>query len=488
MKPEDVYDGVTNIRDDLIEKAKKPKKGRFWPAAVAAVLVIALASGGLAALKGRGASPDVSDRSDSGGSEDARITTLAQAVYPDRPVYPSMDEDGMNVDEEEYLAWWEDARSRWLTQEETDAVSAWTGTLVPTLLTGAGDDNAVCSPVSVYLALGMLAEVTEGETRGQVLDALGAEDADSLRETAKRVWNAVYNADGSYTMELASSVWLRDDTSYETAPLQSLAENYYASVYSGRMGSGEYNAALQKWLNDNTGGLLEEAVSGVEPDETTALVLATTVLFKDKWASRFNPDKTDTGVFHAPGGDVEREFMHKTLESSYYWGERFAAVSLGFESAGEMRFLLPDEGVSAEEILSDPAAVGWLTDTDGQDTVDSKFLEVNLSIPKFDVTQDGGIGEKVKSLGVTDAFDPEKADFSPIMGGDGFGVWLSDVLHGARVMIDEEGCVGAAYTVMPANGAAAPPDETVDMVFDRPFIFTVLSDGLPVFAGVVNEP
>ena len=44
MKPEDMYDGVTNIRDDLIENAKKPKKRKLWPAAVAAALAVAVAS------------------------------------------------------------------------------------------------------------------------------------------------------------------------------------------------------------------------------------------------------------------------------------------------------------------------------------------------------------------------------------------------------------------------------------------------------------
>ena len=142
--------------------------------------------------------------------------------------------------------------------------------------------------------------------------------------------------------------------------------------------------------------------------------------------------------------------------------------------------------------LADPAAVALLAGTVNPDGAESEYLRVNLTLPKFDVTQDGDIGERVRALGITEAFDQWRADFSPIMG-DGLSpennVYLSKVLHGARVTVDEKGCVGAAYTVMVANaGAMPPPDQEVDMVLDRPFLFSVLSEGVPVFAGIVNDP
>ena len=61
--------------------------------------------------------------------------------------------------------------------------------------------------------------------------------------------------------------------------------------------------------------------------------------------------------------------------------------------------------------------------------------------------------------------------------------------HAARVAIDEEGVTAAAYTVMPAPGAAMPPDEEVDFVLDKPFLFAITSEtGLPLFMGVVQNP
>ncbi len=487
MKPEDVYDGVTNIRDDLIDNARKPKKRKILYSALAAVVAVAVIAGGAAALWQRSDSTGDSRAGTSTGHGDLAVTTLVRAVYPDRPPYPETDEYGEAVSEKEFDAWWEDSRARSLSREERAALAGWKPDLLQALLRGSGDGNAVCSPVGVYLALGMLTEVTDGESRQQILDALGADSGETLRERANRIWNAVYNDDGTYTLDLAASVWLRNGFDYEAGPLKRLAESWYASGFSGEMGSPEYNGTLRGWLNDHTGGLLEDAVEGVGLDTDTAMALATTVFFKDRWKIQFSSDKTDTGVFHAPSGDAEREFMHCTEFGSYFWSDKFAGIALGFKSGGGMYLLLPDEGVTLEEILEDPAAAAFLTEMDETEGVESKSMKINVSLPKFDVTQDGEIGERIRELGVTDVFDRERADFSPLTGGGG-DVWLSRVLHGARVTVDEEGCVGAAYTVMATTGAAQPPDDTVDIVFDRPFLFSVVNEGVPIFAGVVNEP
>ena len=91
-------------------------------------------------------------------------------------------------------------------------------------------------------------------------------------------------------------------------------------------------------------------------------------------------------------------------------------------------------------------------------------------------------------MGITDVFDPDKSDFTPLTEQED-GIFVSQASHAARVMVDEEGCIAAAYTVMAAAGAAMPPEEEMDFVLDRPFIFVITSDsGMPLFAGIVNQP
>jgi len=70
-----------------------------------------------------------------------------------------------------------------------------------------------------------------------------------------------------------------------------------------------------------------------------------------------------------------------------------------------------------------------------------------------------------------------------------YGIWVSQAKHAARVTVDEDGCVAVAYTVIGASGGSAPPEERVNFVLDRPFLFAITGpDNLPLFTGVVNHP
>ncbi len=223
-------------------------------------------------------------------------------------------------------------------------------------------------------------------------------------------------------------------------------------------------------------------------DSQTVLSLATTVYFKARWYDEFSKEATSPQTFHAPGGDVETDFMHSWGDQSYFWGEKFSAVAERFVQGGAMWFLLPNEGVSPEELLTDGEAMDFLFSTDNREN--NVLLRVNKSIPKFDVVSQLDLNEGLNALGVTDVFDPEKSDFTPMTTDVDDPVVLSEVSHAARVVIDEEGCTAAAFTLMQlfALGVTEDVDE-VDFVLDRPFLFCITNDsGLPLFMGIVNNP
>ena len=87
-------------------------------------------------------------------------------------------------------------------------------------LSGAGEENRVYSPLNVYMALAMLAEVTGGESRAQVLNLLGSDSLESFRSQASDLWNDHYCDDGATTSILASSLWL--DEGFPTIRIPSI--------------------------------------------------------------------------------------------------------------------------------------------------------------------------------------------------------------------------------------------------------------------------
>ena len=434
-------------------------------------------------------------QTDAGQAQGASAYQLAAAVYPKMAPYPDemayVDEKTGEFDSEGFSAVyeaWSTARRAQLGQPEgyADGLTPFFAESIRQFVAGAGAENRVYSPLNVYMALGMLAELTDGNSRAQILDLLGADSIEALRAQAKAVWNANYCDDGATASVLASSLWLNQDVRFRQPALDALADTYYASSFRGEMGSADFNSALQSWLNEQTGGLLEEQAGGVALDADTVLALATTIYFRAKWSNEFSENRTDKQTFHGKTGDISCDFMHQSGSRTYFWGEKFSAVAQPMENASSMWFLLPDEGVSVDELLADGQAMEFLLAD--EEWTDSKFLTVNLAVPKFDVASDVSLTEGLRALGVTDVFDGAVSDFSPLTA-DVDGIYVSQAEHAARVTIDEKGCTAAAYTVMAMAGSAMPPAEEIDFTLDRPFVFAITSrDGLPLFVGVVNQP
>ncbi|MBR5474700.1 MAG: hypothetical protein IKU83_04745, partial [Lachnospiraceae bacterium] len=287
---------------------------------------------------------------------------MAQAEYPKMAPYPDeqsffndktgeWDERGFD---KAYDAWQKDkkAQQNWAADGYQDGLKEFCEKTMPLFLKSEGE-NRVYSPLNLYLALAMLAEVTDGESRQQVLDLLCVENIETLREKVAALWNVNYCKDGAVTSVLANSLWLDDEIGYNEKTLERLAETYYASAFSGEMGSEEYDQALRDWINAQTGDLLKEQAEGLSMDPRCVLALASTIYFQAKWSNEFY-NEAEPGIFHGAGGDTDCEYLKESQAQNYYWSEQFAAVAKGLEGSGNMWLFLPDEGVTPEDLLADP--------------------------------------------------------------------------------------------------------------------------------------
>lgn len=463
MKADDIFDGVTDVRDDLIDGAGEAPKQRSrwtkrrWLGVVAAVLAVAIL-GGVLLRPGSGLT----------------AYAIAQAEYPSSTGRVALDENP--------------GRDRFLAASTAR------------FLTGTGTDNRIYSPLNAYLALSMLAEITGGDSRGQILDLLGEESVEALRDQAGDLWRANYRS-GVTTSLLANSLWLRDGMTYSEKTLGILAKDYYASSFSGKMGSGGYNRALRDWINQQTHNLLKEQAGGLELNPDTVMALVSTLYFKGEWQDPFEGAFTQPYAFHAPGREVEADFMHQSFRDSFYWGDNFTAMALRYKLEGKLWLILPDEGVTVDELLDSGEAMDFLfaPKADRYDSRGSlvkegwtgqKETEIHLSLPRFDVSSDLSLMEGLKELGVTDVFDWTVSNFEPLGASTDKPLYVYKVQHAARVTVGEKGTEAAAYTEIDIGPGAEPPlGDEVYFTLDRPFLFAVtLDSGLPLFVGVVNNP
>ena len=496
---EKLHEALNEISDKHLEESVRPRRRYgFWLSAVAAVLALVIA---LSVLPGRPTAPTDSQAevpADTNVSTTNPTFTTVSPYYSKlvaAPQYPSLvpypDENNFTGGSwEEYDALFKEWReNHWAQYDQPDGYAdSLTSFFADSIRLILSDPrNTVYSPLNVYMALAMLAESTDGNSRQQILDLLGAESIEALRTQADHVWNAHYAADGRSDLLLANALWL--DSAYTRQPQAAsrLAELYYTSVFQGDLGTEEMNEALRQWLNENTGGMLYDQVQNVTMDPQTVFALSSTVFFSADWEAKFSKSKTEDGIFHAPGGDRTVSFMKMSsfCELTYYWGSNFGAVLMDLTGGHHMWLILPDEGVTLEQVLAGDEYL-QLTLDPGNWKNKAAGATVHLRLPKFDVSSDRDLIQNMQSLGITDVFNPSVADFSPLVTAPNLAV--SAFRHAARVAIDEDGVVGAAYTVIFTSGCM-PPDGEVHFTLDRPFLFVVTSqDHLPIFTGTVIEP
>lgn len=405
--------------------------------------------------------------------------------YPEMPQYPNYDDSmDYHVYDEAMSLWYDDYFQRYNQPEGyADSLEPFFRRSMEQFL--SGEDNQVCSPVNIYLALAMLAETCGSNTRQQILELLGHTSIDSLRVQAKQVWNAHYCNDGLTTSVLGNSVWLDSEYTFNEEVVSALVDHYYASVFNGDLGTGEMDEQLIAWLDSQTGGLLTEHTQSIQLDPLTAFVLASTAYFSADWSDSFSESQNTREVFHCKDADLTTDFMNQSMmNQSYYWAEDFSAMQLGLSGNHSMWLILPDEGTDPQDLLVQGDYFTLVNDPANWEN--RKTMTVNLSLPKFDVDSEQDLIPGLKAMGITDVFDSQAADFSPMTGD---AVALSGVSHAARVVIDEDGIIAAAYTMMAACGSAMPVEDEIDFRLDRPFLFVVTGkDHLPLFAGVVEHP
>lgn len=475
MKRKHVLTILEKIDDRYITEAEKAprrmKKRAYWLGAVAAVLVIAI---GVSSLF------------------NAPVVTANAVALPGEARIMKHPDFDKYKDRESYMAdveIWEAQLNNRRTLRENASISLasfFTEGSAEFLLS-EDNENAVWSPVNAYIGLSMLAEITDGDSRKEILDLFGAENIEALRTQVSAVWESVYEDDRNEISTLANSLWLEEGLNYNQDTMDNLAYHYYASVYQTDLGNKSSDKAIGQWLNANTGGLLKDSTDKINLSSDTVLALYSTLYLQAKWSDEFNSKNNTNDIFHGVNGDANVTYMNKKLSQMYYyWQDDYSAVSLTLKNGSTMWFILPDEGKTTADILNGGAYGEMISLGDGEyGWQNKKYMKVNLSVPKFDVSSTVNLKDGLGKMGVTKVFDMKSSDFTAITSDT--PVCVSAVNQSARVEIDEKGVKAATYIEIPACGSVMPPEEIIDFVLDSPFVFVISKGELPLFTGVVNN-
>ena len=364
------------------------------------------------------------------------------------------------------------------TSAVQDTAAALTGFGAKLLQNEMQEENPLVSPLSVASALSMTANGAVGETKTQMEQTLGA-DTGSLNAYFSVLQASLGN---DKQLKAANSIWMKDtDTLHvEDAFLQQNADVFDAGIYSAPFDDST-KTAINDWVSKQTDKMIPEILDEI-PDGAV-MYLVSALAFDAKWERPFKAYEVWEGTFTARGGQEQTgDFLHGAV--GQYLSDEHTEGFLKPYADGKYAFaaLLPDETTSIENY------VNQLTGERLHAILASPIDEsVEIALPKFKAEFSDELSENLKALGMTDAFDGEKADFTALGTSDEGNIYISRVLHKTFLQVDEEGTKAAAATAVDATteSAALYPHS---VLLNRPFVYMIvdLETGLPIFLGALT--
>jgi len=356
--------------------------------------------------------------------------------------------------------------------------------------------NLFFSPYSISTVLALVGGGANSTTEKQMRETL---HLDLSREKLSYAFAAldtklkIVQAKNMRTITLATanSLWPQQDFHFLPSYIALARESYDATItpvdYVG--GSESARKQINDWVEARTSGKITNLIQPGALDEWSRLVVVNAIYFKGAWANEFNPQFTQPMPFHVSSEKTVTTAMMQLLQSS---------VKFGYAEFPDLKVLeLPYAGDDVSMLVLLPNQVDGIKDLEGKLTPQNLtlwtknlyFAEVNVTMPKFKATSQFNLGDELKALGMTDAFDKSNADFSRMDGTN--DLYVSAVIHKAFVDVNEEGTKAAASTaVVMEDGASAMEPRTGEFHADHPFLFLIRDNGTGsiLFLGRVSDP
>ena len=346
--------------------------------------------------------------------------------------------------------------------------------------------NYALSPLSIKLALGLLLNGAEGETKNEILSALNISNVNEINNLSKEISEKFSKTD-LLTLKVANSVWLNEDKTtqnFSKLYTDTIKEYYNADVFK----TDDKNAVtkVNSWVNDKTSGKIPELINN--SDFWAMIVNA--VYFKGLWQDDFFEGATKKDEFtNFDNTKSQIDFLRKTAWITHGKTDKIEVIELpfmdriaNFDDNGNytgtsdfdldisMFFAMANSQVEIEKELNTLINNNGLS---GQYT--------DLYLPKFKIEYETKLNDTLKNLGMDKAFK-ETAEFHNMF--DKGNMWITDVIHKTYLNVDEKGCEAAAVTGIAMAGSALPP-EPVTLKFNKPFYFLIRdnSNGEILFMG-----
>lgn len=318
-----------------------------------------------------------------------------------------------------------------------------------------GGENVVASPYSAGVALSMLTEGADGQTKVEFDNALNG---------CLFVSESLSDND-TVVVKSANSIWISDNFSVRNRYVAHMEKDFKAAVEVMDFADPATVHAMNNWCSENTEGKIAKIKDSLSPNDV--MVLADALYFKAPWENAFDSGLTHDDVFHGLNKDTDVRMMYRKGMYDYVEYQECQIIRLPYAGGRySMYVALPPAGMTPGSVLPYVGesmfkmALGML-----------KPAEVKFYMPKVKLETSMNLNKTLERMGVRTAFSAA-ADF------DGISVSgplvLNEVAQKCYIDITEQGTEAAAVTTATiALTSLRPAADQKVMRVDRPFLFFI---------------
>lgn len=330
-----------------------------------------------------------------------------------------------------------------------------------------GTGNAVMSPLSMTMFMGMIANGCEGEERDEIMSTFRAEgDIAEYNALLAKIASGMKTIDSKVEIELANSLWVREGAGCDKAYTDLIKEYYNADLFTEDF-SGATLTKINKWCEEKTHGGIKELPIGLSDIDFTAI---NATYFRGEWNLPFDTSKTTPENFtNADGTTSKVDMMRGDMHVRYREYEDVELVGIDFYGS-HLNFMIymPKEGHSIAEVASRLHSYSL----DRNEKGEAQSGVTDLSMPKFTINgKCEDYTPAFQAMGISGIFEKDYT-FPPILSGH---AGISGINHCANIKVDEKGTVLEAVTYMPGVlGVVQEKNDAPEKIeINRPFVFEI---------------
>jgi len=336
--------------------------------------------------------------------------------------------------------------------------------------------SSILSPLSIYSALGMLAEGANGVGAEEMKSVFNyGINGEVLPVEVKKAIDAIYAGKvAGVVVKMSNSLYLQNGFPVKQEFKKAVVEKHHAHAENVDFGSPATLDLINNRITESTQGLLKNTITSL--NASTACVLVNTIYFKGDWMKGFDQKNTKKVEFFLPDKTVIKvdTMFGSKLKAGVVHAQGVHLLALPYQG-GEIKFVveLPTNRVltaSSVDLVLQAAS--------------TKEQNVDVWLPKFKASYRQEISNVIKSLGVKSIFTP-----GSLAGISDLPLAVSEIIHQAFVQVDEKGTEAAAATVVMTKCKAAPVP-SVEFKVNSPFFFHIvdIQRNLILFSGSIAKP